>query len=59
MLDPRIERIIKRYAEQIRTEFEIEELILFGSYAGGTATAESDVASLSSLRMKFSHVLKS
>ena len=43
MLDPKIERIIKRYAEQIRTKFEIHELILFGSYARGTATAESDV----------------
>lgn len=43
MLDPKIEQIIKRYAEQIRTKFEIDELILFGSYARGTATAESDV----------------
>lgn len=43
MLDPKIEQIIKRYAEQIRTKFEIHELILFGSYARGTATAESDV----------------
>lgn len=43
LLEPRIERIIRQYAEQIRTRLEIEELILFGSYARGTASAESDV----------------
>lgn len=34
---------IRRYAQQIVERFHPDQIILFGSYANGTATPDSDV----------------
>lgn len=36
-------RVIRRYARAIAERFEPDKIVLFGSYAYGTPTAESDV----------------
>jgi len=34
---------VKRYAEDARRVFPVDKVVLYGSYAKGTATAQSDV----------------
>lgn len=43
LLDTRVEQVVIYFSEQIRTRFDIDELIVFGSYARGTASIESDL----------------
>jgi len=41
--DKRIREIIKRMVEKIKREYQPEKIILFGSYAWGKPTKESDI----------------
>lgn len=34
---------IQKYVQYVRTKIKIEKVVLFGSYAQGTATADSDI----------------
>lgn len=34
---------VKKYADRVRREFNIKKVILFGSYAKGTAQEDSDI----------------
>lgn len=41
--DKRMRRYIKEIAEKIKEKYQPERIILFGSYAYGTPTPESDI----------------
>jgi uncharacterized protein len=41
--DKRIRKIIAEVVERIKTEYQPEKIILFGSYAYGTPTEDSDI----------------
>jgi uncharacterized protein len=41
--DKRIQKIIREVVEKIKTEYQPEKIILFGSYAYGTPTEDSDI----------------
>jgi uncharacterized protein len=34
---------VKKYADQVRRDFNVKKVILFGSYAKGTAREDSDI----------------
>jgi len=34
---------VKKYAERVRHDFDVKKVILFGSYAKGTAREDSDI----------------
>ena len=38
-----LDEILSRVVKKISKDFELDEVILFGSYAKGTATADSDI----------------
>jgi len=35
--------LVKRYADRVRKDFDVKKVILFGSYAKGTAREDSDI----------------
>lgn len=39
----KIERIVEQYAELVAEEFPVDMVVLFGSYANGTARTDSDI----------------
>jgi uncharacterized protein len=41
--DKRIQKIIREVVEKIKNEYQPEKIILFGSYAYGTPTEDSDI----------------
>lgn len=43
MVERKIDRLILKMVEKIRTKYEPEKIILFGSYAHGKSTKDSDV----------------
>ena len=42
-IDIKVVDIVKKYIDEISKKFDIQEVYLFGSYAKGKATEESDV----------------
>ena len=43
IIDKSVETNIKRYIEKVKEHYNIETVILFGSYAKGLNTADSDI----------------
>lgn len=41
--NPRIQKIISEVVEKIKTEYQPEKIILYGSYAYGKPTRDSDI----------------
>lgn len=39
----RAEAIVREYAQEVAAQFNPEQIVLYGSYANGTATVSSDI----------------
>ncbi|HAB50620.1 MAG: hypothetical protein A2315_05800 [Ignavibacteria bacterium RIFOXYB2_FULL_35_12] len=43
MLSPEIDKVTKQIVSKLRAQYDPEKVILFGSYARGNATSDSDI----------------